>query len=196
MFVSEISREEINRLDIGKFGGRIHLIDTIEKFDEAFPQINQQEVLGFDTETRPSFKKGRVYNISLIQLSSADEAWLIRINRIGIPNRLKMLLENRQILKIGAGLNDDFNKIRDMGSLDPGGFVDLQKFVENFDIESKSLKKLTAIILGFKISKSQQLSNWDADVLTEPQKLYASTDAWVCYEIYMELLRSQTESNG
>lgn len=192
MFVSEISKEEINLLTIRHFGGKIHLIDTKEKFDAAFPQIMQHHVLGFDTETRPSFKKGKIYDISLIQLSSADEAWLIRINKIGIPNRLRMLMENKQILKIGAGLNDDFNKIRDFGSLVPGGFIDLQKFVEKFDIESKSLKKLTAIILGFKISKSQQLSNWDADVLSEPQKLYASTDAWVCYEIYMELLRSQS----
>jgi ribonuclease D len=152
MFVSEISREEINLLTIRHFGGKIHLIDTIEKFDAAYPQIMQHRILGFDTETRPSFKKGKVYNISLIQLSSTDEAWLIRINRIGIPTRLRKLMENREIIKIGAGLNDDFNKIRDFGSLEPGGFIDLQKYVEEFDIESKSLKKLTAIILGFKIS--------------------------------------------
>ncbi|HDR68060.1 MAG TPA: 3'-5' exonuclease domain-containing protein 2 [Bacteroidaceae bacterium] len=189
MFASNITREEINELTERRFEGRIHLIDTLEKFDSDFPLLNKQSILGFDTETRPSFRKGDVHDISLIQLAAGNEAWLMRINRIGIPGRLKALMEDNNVLKVGAGLKDDFRKIQHLDTIRPAGFIDLQKYVEAFDIESKSLKKITAIVLGFKISKSQQLSNWDADVLTEYQKLYAATDAWVCYKIYRRLIK-------
>lgn len=189
MFASKITKEEINNLESKHFTGDIHLIDTRSKFRSAYRELIDQQLLGFDTESKPSFRKGQVHEISLIQFANASDAWLIRLNKIGLPDELKILLESKAILKIGVGLNDDFNRIRHLDSIEPDGFLDLQKFVERFDIESKSLKKLTAIILGFKISKSQQLSNWEADEFTEAQKLYAATDAWVCYEMYTKLAK-------
>ncbi|MBN1133221.1 MAG: 3'-5' exonuclease domain-containing protein 2 [Bacteroidales bacterium] len=191
MFLQKISREEIDRLEIRSFDGRVHLIDSPGKFQRAYPSIKAESILGFDTETRPSFRKGTVHDISLIQLASASEAWLLRINRIGIPPELKNLFEDAGIMKVGVGLKDDLRKIKNLDTIVPAGFLDLQKFVEQFEIESRSLKKITAIILGFKISKSQQLSNWNADELTEAQKLYAATDAWVCYLIYKKLTKVQ-----
>ena len=187
MFASKITKEEINNLETRHFTGDIHLIDTRSKFRDACREIAEQPLLGFDTESKPSFRKGPVHDISLIQFANATDAWLIRLNKIGLPDELKSILERKDLLKIGAGLNDDFNRIRNLDSIEPDGFLDLQKFVEKFEIESKSLKKLTAIILGFKISKSQQLSNWEAEEFTEAQKLYAATDAWVCYEMYRVL---------
>ncbi len=151
-------------------------------------EIRVHPVIGFDTETKPSFKKGRVNKIALIQLSNREEAWLFRINKIGFPGELKELLEDEKVLKIGAGLNDDMQRIRKLdGRINPGGFLDLQKYVEAFNIESKSLKKMVAIVLGFKISKSQQMSNWEAEELSEMQQVYAATDAWACLEVYIKL---------
>lgn len=187
MYASKITKEEINNLETRRFTGDIHLIDTRGKFRVAYRELADQPLLGFDTESKPSFRKGQVHDISLIQFANNTDAWLIRLNKIGLPDELKSLLERKDLLKIGAGLNDDFNRIRNLDSIEPDGFLDLQKFVEKFEIESKSLKKLTAIILGFKISKSQQLSNWEAEEFTEAQKLYAATDAWVCYEMYRVL---------
>jgi ribonuclease D len=187
MYAHKITREEINELDTRKFEGRIHVIDTKSKLRDALQEINKRSMLGFDTESRPSFKKGLIHEVSLFQFADSFDAWLIRVNRVGLSTGLKEVLQNGDLIKIGAGLNDDMKRIRELDSINPDGFIDLQRFVENYDIESKSLKKMTAIILGFKISKSQQLSNWNADEYSDAQKVYAATDAWVCHEMYRKL---------
>ncbi len=187
MFRSEIEKEEINKLEVRQFEGDIKVIDSWDMFREAMHEISKYSLLGFDTETKPVYKKGVHHRIALIQVSNSDVAWLFRVNKIGIPQELKYLLENDKVLKIGAGLPDDMQRLRKIVPFTPGGFLDLQKYVEAFHIESKSLKKLVAIILGYKISKSQQLSNWEADSLTDQQIRYAATDAWVCLEIYHAL---------
>ncbi len=192
MFQSEISKEELGILDLIQFEGPICVIDSKVSFEREIKQISSHSVLGFDTETRPSFKKGKVYPTSLIQLSTADQAWLIRLGRLKYPRGLIELLSREDILKIGLGLNDDLRRLRSDFKFEPRGFLDLQQYVEAFHIEEKGLKKLSGIVLGHRISKSQQVSNWDADMLTEAQLRYAATDAWVCLMIYNRLRSSVT----
>lgn len=193
MFRSEIEKEEINRLAVHQFEGEIRVVEDQRTFQEAMSEISSYDLLGFDTETKPAFKKGVNHKIALLQLSNSHVSWLFRVNKIGIPASLKSLLEDESVLKIGAGLHDDMRRLRQVTTFNPGGFLDLQKYVEAFNIESKGLKKLVAIILGYKISKSQQMSNWEADTLTEQQQRYAATDAWVCLEIYNRLRTSLKE---
>lgn len=187
LYQSEITHEEVAALDLIQYEGPITLIQTEEEFQEAIEAISAHKILGFDTETRPSFKKGTSYPTSLIQLSASDHAWLIRVSRIGYPAELLKLLSDPEVMKIGTGLNDDIRRMRCDFQFEPGGFLDLQRYVEAFQIWEKGLKKLSSIILGHRISKSQQVSNWDANILTEAQLRYAATDAWICLEIYYEL---------
>lgn len=187
MFRSEISKEEVAELDLIQFEGPIELIDNHESFQRAIDEIENSPVLGIDTETRPSFKKGTVYPTSLIQLSNMEKAWIIRVSRMGYPERLIRLFTEESPMKIGLGLQDDIRKMRADFQFDPAGFLDLQSYVEAFRIEEKGLKKLSGLVLGKRISKSQQVSNWDAELLTEAQIRYAATDAWICLKIYERL---------
>ena len=190
MFRSEIDKEEINKLEVRQFEGEVRVIGNSTEFFDAMQEISKYDILGFDTETKPNYKKGSYNRVALIQVASTDMAWLFRVNKIGIPDRLRSFLENDSLLKIGAGLTDDMQRLRKIVQFTPGGFIDLQKYVEAFNIESKSLKKMVAIILGYKISKSQQLSNWESDSLSDQQLRYAATDAWVCLEMYHTLRNS------
>ena len=190
MYQNEISKEEVAALDLIQFEGPIYLIDSMEAFEREIDRIARQPVLGFDTETRPSFKKGKVYPTSLIQIASKDQAWILRVNRIGYPGRLLDLLSGEIPMKIGLGLQDDLRRLRADFQFEPGGFLDLQNYVQAFRIDEKGLKKISGIVLNRRISKSQQVSNWDADVLSEAQLRYAATDAWVCLMIYNSLRAS------
>lgn len=187
LYQSEISHEEVAALDLIQYEGPITLIQNEDEFQDALEAISEQKVLGFDTETRPAFKKGTSYPTSLIQLSSVNHAWLIRVSKMGYPAELLKLLSNPDVIKVGTGLGDDIRRMRCDFQFEPGGFLDLQSYVEAFHIWEKGLKKLSSIVLGHRISKSQQVSNWDADILTEAQLRYAATDAWICLEIYYEL---------
>ena len=190
MYQNEISKEEVAALDLIQFEGPIYLIDSMEAFEREIDRIARQPVLGFDTETRPSFKKGKVYPTSLIQIASKDQAWILRVNRIGYPGRLLDLLSGEIPMKIGLGLQDDLRRLRADFQFEPGGFLDLQNYVQAFRIDEKGLKKISGIVLNRRISKSQQVSNWDADVLSEAQLRYAATDACVCLMIYNSLRAS------
>ena len=141
-------------------------------------------VVGFDTETRPSFKKGQRYKISLMQISTDDTCFLFRLNHIGIPESLEKFLKSSSTLKIGLSLRDDFGAIRKRSDIEPANFLDLQNYVGQFGIEDASLQKIYAILFQKKISKGQRLTNWEADVLTDSQKKYAALDAWACLRIY------------
>lgn len=192
MFKSQIAKDEIEKLPLKGFEGTVTVIQSGEEFEQILPELESQPILGFDTETKPSFKKGKSNKLALIQLSTENNAYLIRVHKMTIPDALHDILQNENILKIGVALNDDLRAIRkvthaDNLSTEPDGFIDLQKFVKQFDIEDNSLKKLTANILNFRISKRQQLSNWEAKTLSEAQITYAATDAWVCYMMYKKL---------
>ena len=190
MFQSEISKEEVAALELIQYEGPIHLIDSIEAFEKEIDHIAVQPVLGFDTETKPSFKKGKVYPTSLIQISSLEEAWILRVSRIGYPAKLLEILSGEIPLKIGLGLQDDLRRLRSDFQFEPLGFLDLQTYVQAFRIDEKGLKKISGIVLNKRISKSQQVSNWDADELSEAQLRYAATDAWICLMIYNSLRAS------
>jgi len=187
MFAENLTNEEINELPIYQFGGGIFVIDTFEKLDDLLPLLQNQKILGFDTETRPSFKKGKVNPVSLLQITTNNEAFLIRINRIGLPDEIKKILSDSKVKKIGLAIKDDIKILQEINNFEPNGFIDLQDYVEDFGIEAKSLKKITAIVLDKRISKSQQVTNWEKNELTEAQKIYAATDAWSCLKIYNKL---------
>jgi len=187
MFPPTIDKEELKKLPLKAFEGEIHIIDSLSGVKKYMPVLLREEVLGFDTETRPAFKKGRKNKLSLLQFSTDFHAFLFRTGSVGLPDQMIQLLEDENIKKIGAAVHDDLIELKDLKGFKPAGFLDLQKYVEAFGIENKAVAKMAGIVLGFRISKSQQLSNWDTDVLSDAQKLYAATDAWVCHRIYREL---------
>lgn len=170
-----------------QFDGKLTLVDNMETFYRVIDEIGRSGIVGFDTETKPSFRKGRRNTVSLLQLADDRNAWLFRLNMIGLPPELAALLADDNIHKVGVAIHDDIKALRTVSSFEPDGFVDLQGIVAGHGIKQLGLKKLTAIVLGYRISKSQQVSNWEAPVLTESQQLYAATDAWVCRRIYLAL---------
>ena len=187
MFAATISKEELRELPTGQFKGNIHLIEQAEQTMEACSRLALEPILGFDTETKPAFKKGTSYQVSLLQLSTSTDAFLFRLNKIGLPACLTNILSNPKQLKIGIAIRDDIRHLKAIHYFKADGFVELQEYVRQFGIENSGLSKLTGIILNFRISKSQQLTNWENDILTEPQQLYGATDAWAAYEIYKVL---------
>jgi len=189
-----ISNDELAELPLSSFAGVIHVVEQPENIDKAVEYLSRQTILGFDTETRPAFKKGQTYPVSLLQLSTSDEAFLFRINKIGLPDGLVKILASPKILKMGVAIRDDIKILQRIIPFKPAGFIELQELVKDYGIENFSLKKLSAIVLGFRISKSARLTNWDAQELTEQQLIYGATDAWVSCEIYKQLLVTPIET--
>ena len=183
-----IDKKLISEMPKEVFPGRIIIIYTEEDARKAVSYLNRCPVVGVDTETRPSFKKGKINKVALLQISTVDTCFLFRLNRIGIPDFLEEFLQN-DTLKIGLSLRDDFSMLRRANNKDPkvGNWIELQDYVQRFGINEKSLQKIYAILFGKKISKNQRLSNWEADTLTEAQQQYAATDAWATLRIYKEL---------
>ena len=183
----------MERLDFASFPGKIYVIDSVgAEFNRAIAYLRSQKIIGFDTETRPTFSQDQPrYGVALLQLSGPDKAFLFRINKMGMHRRLCNLMASDKIIKVGAAIHDDIRGLQAKHDFVPASFVDLQKIVCEWGIRDKSVKKMAAIILGIRISKTQQLSNWEADVLSEPQCKYAATDAWVCREMYIRLMRSE-----
>ncbi len=182
-----INDDELKKLPLLQFEGEVTLVDDIPKFRKAVEEISRCRILGFDTETKPSFKKGRRHKVSLLQLADDRQAWLFRLNIIGLPEELARLLADEHIIKVGVAIHDDIKALKSLEPFEPGGFLDLQNVVRDHGITQLGLKRLSALILGYRISKSQQVSNWEAPALTEPQQIYAATDAWVCRQIYLAL---------
>ena len=203
MFQVSISPEEIAALELASFPGEIVLVDAEDEvFDQAIRYLKRQKVLGFDTETRPTFSPDQHSSgTALLQLSGSGKAFLFRLKKCGLPRSLASILSNPAIVKVGAATLDDVRGLQKITKFAPKGFVDLQNIVGEYGIRDKSVKKMTAIILGVKISKAQQLSNWEAEKLSESQQKYAATDAWVCREMYLKLMASEKnpltpEQNG
>jgi len=185
-----ISKDAVAEMPVVAFQGGITVVDTPEMARVALRELTRARIVGFDTETRPSFHRGRVHKVALMQLSTDDHCFLIRLNKIGIPQCLRHFLENPDVIKIGLSVHDDFAVMRRIiDDLQPLGFVDLQDYVKFFNIHDISLQKIYAIIFGEKISKNQRLTNWEAETLTGPQQIYAATDAWACLKLYRYLRR-------
>ena len=193
MYIESISREELEKLEYVSFPGKIQVIDSVgAEFNRAIAYLRSQKIIGFDTETRPCFGPNQPrYGVSLLQLSGPGKAYLFRLKSMGMHRRLCNLLSDRRIIKVGAAIHDDIRGLQKLNDFRADGFVDLQKIVADYGIRDKSVKKMTAIILGFRISKTQQLSNWEAEELSESQCKYAATDAWVCREMYIKLMNSE-----
>ncbi len=192
--VSRFDKKLIPELELVQFEGRIFTVDTEAEARKATDFLMREKTVGVDTETKPVFKKGRKMNpVALMQVSTLDSCFLFRLNHIGLPDCLVDLLESDKLLKVGLSLQDDFRQLTRRRSINPCGYVELQQMVREFGITDMSLAKLYANLFNCRISKSQQLSNWEADVLNERQKRYAATDAWACVRIYNELNRIKKE---
>ena len=186
---NKFDKKDIAALPRAVFGGRIFVITTAAEAEKAVEYLLTQDILGVDTETKPSFKKGRAYEVALLQVSTHDTCFLFRLNLIGMTPAIIRLLEDVKVPKIGLSLRDDILSLHKRADFVPGNFIDLQKHVCELGVEDLSLQKLYANFFHEKISKTVRLSNRESDVLSESQKLYAATDAWACINIYEELLR-------
>lgn len=186
---NKFDKKKISELPRAVFPGRIVVILSAGETKKAVDYLLSQPILGVDTETRPSFKKGTNYKVSLLQVSAADICFLFRLNHTGITPDIIRLLEDTTVPKIGLSWHDDLSMLHKIAKFTPGSFIDLQNCVGRIGIEDLSLQKLYANLFGGKISKGQRLTNWEADVLSDGQKLYAATDAWACIKLYEEILR-------
>lgn len=185
--VKSIAKEDLAKLPIEIFPGRIIVVQNETEAIKACNYLKNCEIIGFDTETRPAFKKGVSNKIALMQLSTDDTCFLFRMNTIGLPDCLVDVLIDTNIKKIGLSLKDDFSAIRKRKMIAPVNFIELQAFVKQYGIEDSSLQRVYAILFDKRISKGQRLSNWEADILSDAQKMYASIDAWACLRIYNKL---------
>ena len=184
-----ITADEILKLPLYAYDGEVVCVDTMEKFREVKDELFLETLWGFDTETKPCFKKGASNrkNVALLQLSSREKTYIFRLNKIGLPKELCDFLSSDRFTKIGLSSRDDIKGLQKLSPFIPAGFIDLQSIAPDYGIEEKSLRKMAAIVLGIRISKSQQLSNWESDVLTEKQIRYAATDSWVTRLIYVKM---------
>lgn len=170
-----------------EFPGRITVIEDADAARDALARLACEKRVGFDTETRPAFQKGRSFNVSLIQVATLTDSYLFRINKTGLLPELRAFIENDSVMKIGLSLKDDFFVLHKISEFVPHGFVDLQSFVNEYCIADASLQKIYGILFGERISKGQRLSNWEASELTTSQQNYAAIDAWACLRIYNHL---------
>lgn len=187
-YAATISNDDLNAMPVATFAGRILVVDDPEGMSQAETILKGEQLLGIDTETRPAFTKGLVYQMALLQVSTADTAILFRLQQQPLSPAIKQIMENARVKKIGAALRDDIKGIqKSQGRFKAAGFIDLQNIIGQWGVEDKSVKKMSGIVLGFKVSKAQRLSNWEAKTLTHAQQQYAAIDAWICREIYVHL---------
>ena len=191
---STIDNDSVAALEAARFGGRIVIVDKMEDVEAAYNDLKSHTMIGFDTETRPSFRAGVSYKVGLLQLSTPDTCYLIRLSHIRLDNRILKILGSRQILKVGADVSGDIRALHALRNFNADGFVDLQVEASRWGIEEKSLRKLSAIVLNKRVSKAQRLSNWEAESLTPQQQEYAATDACICPEILNDLQRVEPKA--
>jgi len=189
-FAKNITKEDMHKLPLRAFDGQMNIVENENDVQNAVSVLKDSKVIGFDTETRPSFKKGRINKVALLQLSSSRQAFLFRLNGKGLHKAVADLLADEDVGKVGVAVRDDLIALKRIRKFEPQSFIELQTYVKKFAIQDFSLQKLTAIVLGFRISKSKRLSNWEAETLEFGQKKYAATDAWVSLEVYKKLRAS------
>lgn len=182
-----ITADEINSLPLRTFEGKTSVISSPEQLGKLIREIESHDVVGFDTETRPSFKKGQVFQVSLLQLAIPNKVFLIRLNHTGVTSELAALFANPRIVKAGVGIRDDLKALQKLRPFEPANCYDLSTLAKEAGLQVESAKKLTALLLGFRISKSAQTSNWEVPTFTQKQIEYAATDAWVCLELFHKL---------
>lgn len=185
--ITSIQTEEYNQYPQKSFEGTIIVVEKQQDVDKAVKFLSTQPILGFDTETRPSFTKNHTNSVALLQLGNEEITYLFRINKIGLPQQLKDILANEQIIKVGVAVRDDIKGLQKISPFDAKNFIDLQTIAKQLQLDAMGLRRLTPLALGFRISKKMQLSNWENIWLTKAQKQYAATDAWVSLKIYQKL---------
>lgn len=186
---NRLDKEYIKDLPLVSFPGKIITVNSEREADKAVPFLLSKDILGVDTETRPSFKKGQQHKVSLLQVATEDVCFLFRLNYIGMVTSVISLLSNTDVPMVGLSWHDDLAALQKRMEFKPGLFIDIQDIIGDIGIEDKSLQKLYANIFKQKISKRQRLTNWDADVLSDKQMSYAATDAWACVRLYKEILK-------
>lgn len=191
MYKPKITKEEVNQMPVVAFDGKITLVDDVSKVQVAIEELRRSEVVGIDTETKPSFTRGMHHKVSLVQISTTEHCFLFRLNKIPFPQELADYLADENIKKIGLALRDDFNGLIRQRHFKPANFVDLQSIVRNYGILELGLQKVFAVVFGRKISKAQRLTNWENAELTDQQQIYAATDAWASLLIYLQLIKEK-----
>jgi len=186
-FDRRISREEINELSLRKYDGPIRVIFSRDDLGSATRALKQETVLGFDTETKPAFVKGQSFPVALIQLAGGNAVYIFQLRHLGFPKRLQDILSHPGIVKAGFAPDYDLKQLKELEEFDPAGFVDLGAVAKGEGIKNHGLRGLAAVLLGFRISKQAQRSNWARTTLSPSQISYAATDAWVSREIYLRL---------
>ena len=184
MFPQRITKEEVGELPLVSYSGRIEVVANHESLKACLPALHAEKLLGFDTETRPSFRKGVMFPIALLQLATRETVYLIRLNHLGFPEELRDLLASPESQKVGVAIRDDIKGLQQLGSFIPQGFVELSQLARQLGIVTCGLRNRAGIFLNVRISKKAQLSNWEQEELTESQQNYAATDAWISREIY------------
>ena len=187
MFQKEMTKEAVNELPIQRYEGKIVIVANEAQMEEALREIAQSPIVGFDTETKPAFRKGEYNSVSLLQIATDYAVYLFRLNLIGFPSELAAIFENRSILKTGISIRDDIKEMTKIRDFKPRNIVELNTVAQELEIRHAGVRRLAAIFLGVRISKAQQTTNWEREVLTPQQLVYAATDAWVCLEIYKKL---------
>ncbi len=193
ILTNPISKEYVNSLPVIKYNGKIEVIDSPAKLDRSISSIKSEKIFGFDTETRPAFKKGQSYPVSLIQIALHDIVYIIQIKKSGFQQSLVDFLEDHAKIKAGIALHDDIVKLKKSRAFEPGGFTDLSRLASQKEIIQTGLQALTARYMGQRITKGAQTSNWSRKILMENQKIYAATDAWLCLQIYPKLLADDND---
>ena len=187
-----ITNEEINQLPLGMFTGEIVVVEDAEGIKHAFREIGRHKEVGFDTETKPVFVRGHHNKVAILQIAIPNKVFLFRLKSTGLTSEIIAFLQNSQIHKVGVAIRDDIKALQLLKAFKPGGFIELTSLTREMGFEVESVKKLTALLLGFRISKSAQTSNWEADSLNEKQMSYAATDAWVCLKVFQRIKVSVT----
>ena len=190
--ITEITKAQINELPLDKFEGEIVIVDSAQKITEALIDIEHENIIGVDTETKPTFKKGALNKTALVQIATRNKVYLFRLNKIGLPFELARVFEDSKIQKIGIAVIQDMKELNDQyRPFKHNNVIDLNILCKSLDFKNIGARNLSGMVLGFRISKRQQTSNWEAQTLNEAQLRYAATDAWVAREIYLKLYHSK-----
>ncbi|WP_420583003.1 3'-5' exonuclease [Reichenbachiella sp.] len=195
MKIRKITKQEVNELPLMKYEGEYQIIDKESQVKKAVEALKNAEIIGFDTETKPAFRKGESYPVALLQLSLPDMAFLFRLNKIDLSEDIVSLFEDPNIKIVGIGIRDDIKDLQKLRKFKPHGFVDLNELGGELGFESIGARNYAGMFMNHRISKSQQVSNWENEVLTDSQISYAATDAWICLDIYKKMLEIQAKAN-
>lgn len=186
-FKKEITQEEINQLPLFRYHGQVELICQDEQIEPALEALKGEKILGFDTETRPAFKKGESYSPALLQLATSQKVFIFQLQKLNDLAPIMELLSSSKSKKVGVAIGDDLRKLKEMHPFEPKACVEITTLSQNLEIKPNGLRALAGLLLNYRVSKGAQTSNWGNARLTKAQIIYAATDAWVSRELYLKV---------